>query len=107
MAGSTRTTCEVPDRHLGVAELAGLADALLGAGRVGAGPDEPGWRCIRLTPCVARSPRNPCRLMTPAKPRPLLVPVTSTRLDLVEELDGQGLPLGDLGRAVSWRISRT
>ena len=33
------------------------------------GPLEPGWRCIRLTPWVARRPLNPCRLTTPVKPR--------------------------------------
>src|SRR5262249_1119840 len=41
-------------------------------------PMEPGEGCLRCTPCEARRPWKPCRFMTPAKPLPLLVPVTST-----------------------------
>ena len=38
----------------------------------------PPCRCTFFTPCVARWPLKLCRRMTPAVPRPLLVPVTST-----------------------------
>ena len=40
-------------------------------------PIEPGERCLRSTPWLARRPWKPCRFMTPAKPLPLVLPVTS------------------------------
>ena len=40
---------------------------------------EPGERCTRSTPWEARIPAKPCRFMTPAKPFPLVRPVTSTK----------------------------
>ncbi len=39
---------------------------------------EPGLRWLRWAPWEAPTPWKPCRFMTPAKPLPLLVPVTST-----------------------------
>src|SRR5690606_17341056 len=41
-------------------------------------PIAPGERCLRSTPCEARRPWKPCRFITPAKPLPLVFPVTST-----------------------------
>src|SRR5215204_4905813 len=41
-------------------------------------PIEPGARCLRCTPWLARRPPKPCRFMTPAVPLPLLTPVAST-----------------------------
>src|ERR1035441_10157983 len=41
-------------------------------------PIEPGERCLRWVPCEEDRPLKPCRFMTPAKPLPLLLPVTST-----------------------------
>src|SRR5690606_2866898 len=41
-------------------------------------PMAPGGRCWRCTPCAARPPPTPWRFMAPAKPLPLVVPVTST-----------------------------
>src|SRR5690554_4411853 len=41
-------------------------------------PIAPGERCLRSTPCDARRPWKPCRFITPAKPLPLVRPVTST-----------------------------
>ena len=58
-----------------------------------------------LTPCVARRPRKPCRLMTPANPRPLLVPVTSTRLISLNSSTVK-VYLGHVGRS-GCRTSRT
>ena len=40
-----------------------------------------------LHPCVSRPPRNPCRFITPEKPRPLLVPVTLT-FSPIEKISG-------------------
>ena len=40
-------------------------------------PIEPGLRWLRCEPWEALTPWKPCRFMTPAKPLPLLVPVTS------------------------------
>src|SRR5690606_6024524 len=45
---------------------------------VAAPPMEPGARCVAWLPWLAPWPAKPCRFMTPAKPLPLLVPVTST-----------------------------
>ena len=45
--------------------------------------------------------------MTPAKPRPLLVPGHVDPLDPVEQLDGQGLALGRRRPGPAWRTSRT
>src|SRR6202035_3712243 len=42
-------------------------------------PIEPGERCLRWVPCEAERPLKWCRFMTPAKPLPLDLPVTSTR----------------------------
>src|SRR6185295_15869458 len=42
-------------------------------------PMEPGERCLRSTPWLARRPWNPWRFMTPAKPLPLVLPLTSMR----------------------------
>ena len=41
-------------------------------------PVEPCDRCEIDTPCVARKPLKFQRFMAPAKPLPVLVPVTST-----------------------------
>src|SRR5215831_2971721 len=41
-------------------------------------PVEPWLRCETETPWLARSPPKLCRFMTPWKPRPMLMPVTST-----------------------------
>ena len=41
-------------------------------------PVPPNARWHFFTPCVARWPENLCRLMAPAKPRPLQIAVTST-----------------------------
>ena len=41
-------------------------------------PIEPGDLCFLFTPCDARSPWKPCLFITPAKPCPREVPVTST-----------------------------
>src|SRR5690606_1733229 len=41
-------------------------------------PMAPGERCLRSTPWEPRSPWKPCRFITPAKPLPLVRPVTST-----------------------------
>ena len=54
-------------------------------------PIEPGWRCTFLTPCEARWPWKLCRFITPAVPRPLLVPTTSTDFDFGEDVDLQFL----------------
>src|SRR5450432_2347056 len=42
-------------------------------------PMEPGERCLRWVPWEEDRPLKPCRFMTPAKPLPLLLAVTSTR----------------------------
>ena len=41
-------------------------------------PIEPGLRWLRCAPWEAPTPWKPCRFMVPAKPLPLLVPVTPT-----------------------------
>ena len=80
LVGSTRTTLRFRTVIRALPYWPGLRIPLRVWAGSALGPDEPGWRCIRLTPWVARSPLKPCRLMTPEKPRPLLVPMTSTRL---------------------------
>src|SRR5436190_4586702 len=40
-------------------------------------PIEPGERCLRSTPWLLFKPEKPCRFITPAKPLPLVRPVTS------------------------------
>ena len=42
-------------------------------------PMEPGARCTRWAPWLARWPENPWRFMAPAKPLPLETAVTSMR----------------------------
>ena len=54
-------------------------------------PIEPAWRCTFFTPCEARWPWNLCRFMTPAVPRPLLVPTMSTAFTCREDIDFQFL----------------
>ena len=41
-------------------------------------PVDPALRCEIDTPWLARRPEKLCRFITPAKPLPLLVPITST-----------------------------
>ena len=41
-------------------------------------PIDPGVLCERELPCDARFELKLCRVMTPVKPRPFVVPVTST-----------------------------
>ena len=52
---------------------------------------EPGERCLRSTPWLAFRPWKPCRFMTPAKPLPLVLPVTSI-----------GWPAANVSTVTSW-----
>src|SRR5690606_20555491 len=75
---SMRTT----SRFCWVAGLAPMCPAIFLPGNTRPGswfwPIEPGLRCALELPWVARPPPKPCRLMTPANPRPITVPRTST-----------------------------
>ena len=64
-------------------------------------PIEPGVLCERELPCDARFELKLCRRMTPEKPRPLVVPVTSTSsptLNVSTPIDAAELELGELFR---------
>ena len=64
-------------------------------------PIEPGVLCERELPCVARFEQKWWRLITPAKPLPFVVPVTSTiwpTLDVSTPIFVAGLELGGLVR---------
>src|SRR5699024_1017636 len=55
-------------------------------------PIEPGLRWLRCWPWLALTPANPCRFITPAKPLPLLVPVTSTTSPAAKRSGPTGWP---------------
>ena len=77
--------------HPRVAHVAGHLLVLEGLAGICRCPVEPRLRCDTETPWVARKPPKLCRFMPPAKPLPMLVPVTSTYWP-GEEVRG-----GDLG----------
>mmetsp|Transcript_14807 Transcript_14807/g.55806 ORF Transcript_14807/g.55806 Transcript_14807/m.55806 type:complete len:208 (+) Transcript_14807:188-811(+) len=57
-------------------------------------PVEPIWRWVLDTPWVARWPPKPQRFITPAKPFPAVMPVTSTYWPGMKCLAVMGVPTG-------------
>ena len=57
-------------------------------------PVDPAARCASELPCDAGCPANPQRFITPWKPLPMLVPVTSTYCPATKWLARSSVPTG-------------
>src|SRR5439155_14649848 len=89
---------EVADGDSGVAVLARLADPLAGVRRVGAGAGGAGVAVHPLDAVGGPQPLEAVPLHDAREAAPLAGADDVDAADLVEDLDREGLPLGDLGR---------